>query len=117
MENYISGIGICAGSMMVKWDLLNQHIHNHRIRISPGDNINVFINLECVLKNLSLQKNLPVLVNGHKQKVVIELESAILNLMANYRMYFKKEKCNVKMYFYFTDLDEHPQQMAVYNKY
>lgn len=117
MEKYTPGIGICAGSMMVKWDMLNQHVHNHPIRITPGDNVNVFINLECVLKNLSLQKNLPVLVNGHKQKVVIELESAILNLMANYRMYFKKEKCNVKMYFYITDLGDHPQEMAVYNKY
>ena len=53
----------------------------------------------------------------HKKDVVIELESAILNLMANYRMYFKKEKCNVKVYFYYTDLTFTTQEMSVLNKY
>jgi hypothetical protein len=49
--------------------------------------------------------------------MVIELESAILNLMASYKAYFRKEKCNVKMYFYITSLSNNPQQMSVYNKF
>jgi hypothetical protein len=117
MELYNSGIGVCAGSYMLKWDLLNQHIHRPDVNIHPGDTVNVFINFECVLKNLSTQKDLAQKIVYHKQKLVIELESAILNLMASYRMYFKKEKCNVKMYFYYTDINCSDQLMSVYNKY
>lgn len=117
MERYIPGIGIAAGSLMLKWDLLNQHIHHSRINIKPGDHVNIFINFESILKNLTLQKNLPSLVNFHKQKLVIELESAILNLVSNYRMYFKKEKCIPKIYLYHTELGDTKQQMSIYNKY
>ena len=117
MEKYISGVGICAGSLMMKWVDIDKHIHDNQINIQPGDNVNVFINLECVLKNLTMQKGLTELINFHKQRLVIELESAILNLMANYRAYFRKERCNVKVYFYFTDLSGEEQQMRIYNKY
>lgn len=118
MEQYQEGkIGVCAGSYMLKWNLLDQHVHNHSIRLNPGDHINIFINLECVLRNLFMQKGLTDLVSSFKQKVVIELESAILNLMASYRSYFIKEKCIPKMYFYFTDLSGSQQEMSVYNKF
>lgn len=117
MENYVPGIGVVAGSLMLKWDLLNTHVHDKSINIQPGDDINVFINFESILRNLGMQKGLVSSVGFHKQKIVIELESAMLNLMATYRMYFKKEKCNPKLYFYYTDLGENQQQMSVYNKY
>lgn len=117
MERYIPGISISAGSLMVKWNMLDQHIHGKPLNIMPGDDVNIFINLECVLKNITMQRGLSTSVNFYKQKLVIELESAILNLMANYRMYFRKEQCNPKVYFYFTDLNGESQQMSVYNKY
>ena len=117
-EEYKSGVGVVAGSYRLKWDLLNQHIHGHLINIKPNDDVNVFINFECILKNLSMRKNLNSLVNFHKKQLVIELESSILNLMGNYKSYFQKEKCNVKVYFYYTAIDQqYPQQMYVYNKY
>jgi hypothetical protein len=117
MEKYIPGIGISAGLLMLKWDLLGQHITTNRIDIKPGDTVNVFINFESILKNITTQKNLNTAVNFHKQKIVIELEAAILNLVANYRMFFKKNKCIPKIYLYHTDLNNDPQQMSVYNKY
>ncbi|MCM1439561.1 MAG: hypothetical protein NC131_10235 [Roseburia sp.] len=117
MDKYIPGIAVTAGSWMLKWDLMNQHIHNHHINIQPGDNVNVFINFECIMRNLTMQKGLNGNINYHKQDVVLELESAVLNLMANYRAYFKKEKCNVKLYFYYTDLETPNQEMMLYNKY
>lgn len=118
MENFIPGkVGVCAGSYMLKWPLLNEHVHVHPIKLQPGDRVNIFINLECVLKNLFLQKGLTDMIAIHKQKVVIEMESAILNLMASYRSYFIKEKCVPKMYFYYTELSNSPQQMEVYERY
>jgi hypothetical protein len=37
--------------------------------------------------------------------------------MASYKAYFRKEKCDVKMYFYITSLSNNEQQMSVYNKF
>ena len=112
-----SHVSLAAGSFMIKWNILNQYIHNHPIKLVPGDNINVFINLECILRNLSMQKGLGRIMSFNKQQMTIELESSILNLMAMYRMYFNKEKCNTKLYFYITDLNDNNQQMEIYNKY
>lgn len=117
-ETYVPGIGVTAGVYRLKWDILNQHIHTHPINIQAGDDVNVFINFECILKNISMKRGLNTLVNFHKQQMVIELESAILNLMGNYKSYFNKEKCNVKLYFYYTSLDsKYNHHMEVYNKY
>lgn len=117
MESYEGGVGISAGSLMLKWNLMDQMIKDSFYTIKEGDKVNVFINLESVLNNLTLQRNLQTLINFNKQKVVIELESAIINLMAHYRSYFRKEKCDVTMYFYFTSLEFNNQQMIVYNKF
>lgn len=117
-ENYIPGIGVVAGSYRLKWDIINSHIHGNDINIKPGDEVNVFINFECIIKNISMRKGLISLVNFHKQNMVIELESSILNLIGNYKSYFNKEKCKVKIYLYHTAMDkQYNQQMEVYNKY
>jgi len=117
MDKYQSGIGFSAGKMMLNWDLMDTHIKPHPIKIIPGDSVNVFINFESILYNLTMQKNLNTLIHNHKQNVVIELESAILNVMAIYRMYFsKREKCDTKIYFYYTDIKSDGYNMAIYNK-
>lgn len=117
METYTPGIGVVAGSLMLKWDMLDRHMLNHDLHLKPGDNVNVFINFETVLRNLGTQKGLNSMVTFHKQKFVIELEAAIMNLMASYKGYFHKLKCKPKMFFYYTSLEPNEQQMKVYNKY
>lgn len=118
LENYrYNQFSFAAGSWMLKWNIIDDHVHNSLLDIHPGDTVNVFINFECILRNLLTQRGLTDATNFHKQKLVIELESSILNLMANYRMYFNKERCNTRLYFYHTDLNESTQQMKVYNKY
>jgi hypothetical protein len=116
MDKYIPGIGLSAGSFMLKYNELDKHIYSHDVRILPGDDVNVFINFECILRNITLHKNLQDLVNFYKQDVVIELESSILNLIAHYKIYFKG-KCNAKLFFYYTSLDSKGQQMTIFNKY
>lgn len=118
MDKYKPGIGISAGAYLCKWAELNPHVQNNPIHFNPGDNVNVFINFEYILRNLSLQRSLTSSLAYYKKEIVIEMESAILNVMAHYKAYFKKEKCNPKLYFYYTDLKcDEPQQMEVYNKY
>ena len=116
MERYISGVGISAGCQMLKWDLLNAHIHRND-QIKPGDDVNVFINFEAVLRNLTMKGNIHELITFHKQKVVLEIESAILNLVANYKMYFNKEKTVPKIYLYYTELENTEHEMLAYNKF
>lgn len=111
MERYKS-IGVAAGAMMLPWAYLNQHlpdIHN--------TNVSVFINLEGVLRNLTLQKNLNELASSYKKKIVLDLESSIINMLASYRSYFLKERCTPKIYLYYTSLNKSNQRMTSYCKY
>jgi len=117
MENYVPGIGFAAGGMMVQWKVLNSHLNPALIKCKPGDHVNVFINFESVLYNLTLQKNLSNMIHFHKQSLVIELESAILNLMGIYKAYFKTKNVIPRIYFYHTNLLTNAQQMYSYNKF
>ena len=117
MDKYVPGIGISAGIWMLKWDQISQQLEMSDLKLKEGDKINVFINFESILRNLSWNKDLNKKVQFFKQDVVLELESAILNLIAHYKAFFKKEKCKAKLYFYYTDILAEEQQMKVYDKY
>lgn len=117
MEVYEPGVGIAAGAWMMKYLELGPIVRAHPLRFQPGDKVNVFINFECVLKNIASMKNLQSIATFHKHKFVIELESAILNLIAHYRAFFKRDFPDTKLFFYFTALNDSPQQMETYNKF
>ena len=120
MDGYQPGIAVAAGRYMVRWNILDPLVHSNALNIMPGDELNIFINFESVLRNMAMNsKKLQHDLIYYKQNIVIELESAILNLMAHYRLYFeKKEKCNTNLYFYYTDLTcGDPQEMQLYNKF
>lgn len=121
-ESYRPGVGIAAGSWMLKWDLLNRELE---IPMQPyggpieiQDSVNIYFNFECILKSLTLQRGLATAITYYKQNVVLELESAILNLVAHYRGYFIKRYRKVCFYFYYTDLrSDIPQAMTSYDKF
>ena len=119
MEGYRPGVAVAAGRYMARWNDLDFHINSSMLNIQPGDDLNVFINFESILRNLTLQARLTTNLVQYKQQIVIELESAILNLVAHYRLLFaKKMKCNTRIYYYYTDLlSDEPQQMTCINKY
>jgi len=111
IENYKS-IGVVAGSLMLPWAMIKQNfpdIHDM--------NVSVFINLEGVLRNLTLNNNWATILSNHKKKVVLDLESAILNMVSSYRSYFLKERCNPRIFLYYTSLEESDQEMSSYSKY
>lgn len=112
MDKYRPGIGIAAGSQMLRWNVLDRYIH-----IEPDQEVNIFINFESVLANLNRMKNLHQSITYFKKHVVLELESAILNLMSNYRSYIRKCHGIPKLYLYHTHLSKEKQEMQVYNKY
>ncbi len=115
MERYKPQIGIAAGSLMIKWNTLTDHINMSGLKFIESDRINVFINCESILANIIKFKNLNSLVNFHKREVTLELESSILNLVANYKMYFKKYSKDIHVYLYMTSLSDNKQLMNIYN--
>ena len=119
VDKYKPSVGYAAGVWMLKWDELYAQLQQQPLQILPGDNVNVFINFECVLRNLAQRSNLQGNIVNYKKEICIELESAVLNLAAHYRGYFKvKHRANPRIYFYYTDLlSELPQEMSSYNKY
>lgn len=116
MEKYKKGVGIAAGCLMLKWNIMDAYMHRDN-RIDGNSKINLFINLESILRNVTMKYDINDSIQFFKQDVVLELESGILNLIANYRSYFNKEGCqDVKVYLYYTSLNDTKQKMKEYNK-
>lgn len=115
MEKYIPGIGIAAGSYMLKWKELKDYLNKQNFILSSDDTVNVYINFECIMKNLTLQRNLQTIITLYKQNMVLEIESCVINLIAHYKAFFKKDNIKTKFYLYYTSLKNFPQQMKVYN--
>ena len=115
MDKYIPNIGIAAGSYMVKWVDFKNYLMKQNFKLNQNDTVNIYINFECIMKNLTLQKNLSTVIALYKQNMVLEIESCVLNLIAHYKAFFKRENINTKFYLYYTSLKNYPQQMKVYN--
>ena len=111
MEKY-KPIGICAGALMIPWKLLSEHV-----KVEKNQEVDVYINIEGMLRNLTLENRLTEIVSFYKSNVVIDMESSIINMVANYRSYFIREGAVPNIYLYYTSLGDHKQQMEVSNKY
>lgn len=114
-EEYQPGVGLAAGSLMLKWEVISDRLRSETFL--PGEKVNIFVNLESVMHQLQLSKHLDMMFLNFKQKVVLEIESSILNLLANYRAYFRRAKCKVKTYLFVTDLTGDDQVMKLFNPY
>ena len=71
--------------------------------LNPTDKVNVFINFESVLKNLSFLKDI-------ENKLLLErnfpfiLESEAINLCAHYKRFFRDNGLKTRVFLYYTDL-------------
>ena len=92
MEAYVNKLSLSCIGYQLKFQTIYECLNLTPNKPIKGETVNVFINLECVLKNLAMQKGLNSIIEFHKQNVILDMESSILNLMAHYRMYFEKEK-------------------------
>lgn len=83
--------------------------------LCPNDKIDVFINIESVLKYLSMIPDLEnklLLQRDHNTLMV----SNFLNLIAHYKAFFIKNGLDTKIYLYHTDLDSTYFQQSNYNE-
>jgi len=116
MDKYKQGVlQYAAGSSMLKYQLLNDHL---KLEFLPEQKVNLFLNFETILNNLTTVRDITAMITFHKQSAVLDLESSILNLVAHYRSYFQRKGCQTKVFFYYTDLlAEEEQSMTLYNKF
>lgn len=80
----------------------------------PTDKVNVFINLETVLNNLSMIKDIDkkILLDHEFPTIMI---SNILNLAAHYKRFFIGNGLNTRVFIYYTDTTSTKFQQTKYN--
>lgn len=95
--------GICFNLIKIKYQIYDDSLTSLGF-LDPSDKINVFINLETVLKYLSMTKDL-------EKKLVVNrnfpdyMESDIINIAAHYKDFFRGNGLDTKVYLYMTDLN------------
>lgn len=115
MDKYISGISVCAGILMLKWNVFAKHLID--LKLETGSKVNLFISLESILENVANFKRFNNLMTFYKQKVIIEFEASVLNLLAHYRGFFKKNGYDGNIFLYCTGLNDLNQNMKKINKW
>lgn len=84
----------------VRFTILDELMRKECHHIKYGDKINVFINLDCVVRRLM---RIPTERYSRISKISTqEFTANVLNLAAHYRLYFSKHKLYSKVYIYFT---------------
>ena len=84
------------------------------IEFTEGEEINIFINIENVLKKItSTIEDRENMITGPKRNLL--LTSCVFNLIAHYRNYFNKKKVCSKVYLYGPENEEVEYLNKVYN--
>jgi hypothetical protein len=93
---------VCFTMMKIRYMDYDRSIEGLQF-LTPTDKVNVFINFESVLNNLSMVKDI-----GNKllleRAFPIILEAEMVNLCAHYKKFFRGNGLDTKVYLYYTDL-------------
>ena len=71
--------------------------------LNPTDKVNVFINFESVLNNLSMMRDIDTKLLLERKFPTI-FESEMINLCAHYKKFFRGNGLDTKVFLYYTDL-------------
>ena len=93
---------ICYNVMKIKYNEYDESLTKLNF-LKETDKINLFINLESVLKNISMIQELERKIMTYKDFNLIMI-SNILNLAAHYKYFFKSNNLDTNVYLYNTDL-------------
>lgn len=83
----------------VKYSKLDELVTEHCKEITPDSRVNLFINLEPILKKLT-SSNIDEYLKIRKEEKAYELISNVINLAAHYRLFFSKNKVYSNVYMY-----------------
>ena len=101
--------------MKQRYQQYDQDISNRPDFIKQGDKVNVFINFESVLKNISMVKDVDrkIILERSFDEIII---SESLNLLAHYRRFFRTNKLETRVFLYSTDLESSDFQLLEFNE-
>lgn len=102
VTNYTNPFSICFTMMKLRYADYDKSISD-ALFLNSNDKVNVFINFESVLNNLSMVKDLDSKLLLERNFPLI-LESEMLNLCAHYKRFFKGNGLDTNIYLYYTDL-------------
>lgn len=103
IEESTNPFGICFNLVKIKYQIYDESLTKLDF-LNPNDKVNVFINLETVLKYLSMTKDL-------EKKLIVNrnfpdyMESDIINIAAHYKDFFRGNGLDTNVFLYMTDLD------------
>lgn len=93
---------VCFNIMKIKYKDYDESITQKNF-LQPDDSVNVFINLESILKNISM-------INELENKIILQREfqtifiANTLNLIGHYKRFFVNNGLRTKVYLYYTSL-------------
>ena len=103
MMNEFDSFSVCFNVMKIKYAMYDQSLESLNF-LNPTDKVNVFINLESVLRLLSSIKDIDRKVyacNDFNENLI----SNIVNLAAHYRKFFRGNGLDTRVYVYMTDIN------------
>lgn len=110
---YTNPFTVCFTSMKIKYMDYDNSIDKLNF-VNSDDKVNVFINFESVLNNLSMIKDID-------NKLLLErnfpfiLESEAINLCAHYKRFFRGNGLKTRVFLYYTDLASYQFDNFKYN--
>lgn len=93
---------VCFNMMKIRYPDYDKSIESTEF-LTPDDKVNIFINFESVLNNLSCIKDIDKKLILERELDVI-LTSNILNLAAHYKNFFRKNNLETRVFIYYTGL-------------
>ena len=84
--------------------------------LNQGDKLNLFINFETILKNLSSTMDIDKKIILNEKEFAVIMVSDILNLAAHYRRFFVENGTPTRVFIYMTDYSTEEYQQFAYNQ-
>ena len=100
-----SSIDPIFNSYKVKFNIMNELFESNNIKFSTNKKVNVFINLDSLIRTLTSENILRYLVNSNNENYLFQTRnfiSNIFNLAAHYRRYFSARHIYSDIYLYMT---------------
>lgn len=100
---YSNPFAVCFTSMKLRYQSYDSSIDNLNFLV-PTDKVNVFINFESILNNLSMIRDIENKLLLERNFPIILISEAI-NLCAHYRKFFRGNNLDTRVFLYCTDLN------------
>lgn len=110
---YTNPFSVCFTTMKIRYSEYDSSISKLNF-VNKDSKVNVFINFESVLNNLSMIKDLDnkLLLQRNFQTI---LESEAINLCAHYKKFFRGNGLETRVFLYYTDLNSSQFKNFKYN--